>query len=268
MKGPANILLLLLAVGGCGGQYALTVGDHVAAAGSDAPVVARLQRNDFFVLDLPASGAWLRFEAEGRPLRAACTDKQGYAGTTLPVGEKPGCYRLRSDYIDIEGQEVSAEARLLVLDPGAPAFAVALDDLPMDGSYQAKSAQVALARLCREGGLIYLTGRPIPQQRALHERLAKAGYPDGAILPWRRQRWHVVQEGRLYRVVVEDRLVSQLPELRESLPGLAVGICRSPAAAKAFQSAGMRAVVVGKEAAKYAADGRNSWDDLRKNAIQ
>lgn len=267
MMNVRNLLLLLLAVGGCGGQYTLSLSDHVAAAGRDAPVVARLQRNDFFVLNLGISDAWLSFSSDGGSPRAACTDKLGYAGTALPANGKPGRYPLRVDYLDDLGEEVFTKAELFVFDPAGPVVAVALDDLPADGSYEATCAKMVLGRLSRRAGLIYLTGKPISQYGRLHDQLGKAKYPVGAILPWRRQRWHIVHEGKLPKIVISTRLVSQLPELRKFLPGLSAGICSSPIAAKAYKSAGMRAIVVGAAAKQFGSDGRGSWDELRATEI-
>ena len=65
-----------------------TLVDQVAAAGKEAPVVVRLRRNDFFVLNLPMSKQPMRFRIDKGPERVAYTDKQGYAGVSLPVPDK------------------------------------------------------------------------------------------------------------------------------------------------------------------------------------
>jgi len=264
------VLYFPLALGGCGGAYTLTAGDHLAVAGQEAPVVVRLQRNDFFVLDLAVKNALMRFRAPDGRQRAAYTDKQGYAATTVPAPPKPGRYVLRVDHTDLEGQEVSAAAALFVWDGGRPGIAVAADDLPWGRSRQADAARAALHKLAERANLAYMTRRPLREHVVMRLKLMVEGYPDGPILLWQRQRWHVVRQGRFRapRVVVESRLVSQLSELRKMFPGLSVGICASRIAAKAFASAGMRPIVIGPAAAAPAgATGRTSWSDLAEKGI-
>jgi hypothetical protein len=252
----------LLAAGGCGGQYTLTVGDHVGAAGGEAPVVARLQRNDFFVLNLASPDVLLRFHLDDEGPRAAYTDKRGYAGTTLVVPAQAGCRPLRVDLLDVEGREVTVEGRLYALDADRPVVAVALDDLPPRDSPEAKVAAEALRTLAGQAAIVYLTREPVRRQPRLHSRLARRDLPDGAILPWQRQRWHVDRTGRIPKVVIETRLVSQLPELREALANLAVGICSSPQAAQAFAAAGMAPIVIGEASEATDGETRLSWDDI------
>ena len=265
------LILLLLSVwsSGCGGYYTLTCGDQIAAAGGDAALVVRLQRNDFFVLNLPIKNAPMRFRIDDGLERAGYTDKLGYAATTLPVSRTPGVYTLHLDHMDFEGEETAAEARLYVLDPQRPAVATAADDLPMSDSYQGKCAQAALRNLAEKCNIIYLTRDPIRRHERIRDRLKKFGYPDGPVLLWQRKRWHIVRTGKykIPRVVVEARLVSQLPDLRKAFPKLSDGICRSPIAAKAFRSAGIRPVVVGPAAKRFPENECKSWEDLRKRGI-
>lgn len=270
MKRMWILLILSLAAGGCGGHYTLTAGDQIAAANQEAAVVVRLQRNDFFVLNMPTKGALMRFRVDDGTERAAYTDDLGYAAVALSAGRAPGRHTLHLDHMDFEGEEVSAEAQLYVLDAARPVVAVALDDLPMSGSSQASSAQAVLGSLARRANIIYLTRRPIREHGDAHRRLAADGYPEGPVLLWQRQRWHIVREGKykIPRVIVEARLVSQLPELRKQFPKLAVGICGSAIAAKAFEAAGMQAVVVGPAAQQFSGPGRESWEDLKKRGIQ
>jgi len=50
---------------------------------------------------------------------------------------------------------------------------------------------------------------------------------------------------RIPRIVVESRLVSQLARLRRDFTNLALGVCDSALAAKAFAEAGMTVLMVG-----------------------
>jgi len=256
-------------VGGCGGYYTVVAGDHIAATDAEAPAVVRLLRNDFFVLNLAVKKALIRFGMEGEAERAAYTDNLGYAGAMIKAGGRPGRQVLMLKHTDLDGDEIAAEAAVYVFDPARPAIVVALDDLPMSKSYDAKAAQAFMKSVADRQNVIYLTRRPIGQHEYLHSKLLGYGYPDGPILLWQRERWHIVRDGkyRIPRVVVETRLISRLPELRKALPNLRTGICGSLVAAKAFQGADLKIFVVGPDAVEFAGDGRESWDHLRKTGI-
>ena len=261
------LLVLTLATGGCGGYYTLTAGDHVAAAGQETAVVVRLQRNDFFVLNLPAKDAVMRFRIAREPERAAYTDKLGYAGTTVAAPVEPGRYTLHVNHMDFEGEEVSAVVPIYVWDANRPVVAVDADGLPRAYSADSDVAQAALLRIAETASIIYLTRKPIRRHADMHHRLDLANYPDGAVLLWRRQRWHVVRSGRfkMPRVVVESRLVSQLGELRKMFPKLSMGVCTSKLAVKAFAAAGLRVVVVGfADVSAPNLTRRISWTDLAR----
>jgi hypothetical protein len=230
---------------GCGGYYILTVPDHVAPNGGEAAAIVRLQRNDAFILSPAVRGAAMRFYVPGSAERAAYTDKLGYAGTTVAVPKKPGRYTFRTEHLDYEGEEIAGEGPLYVWDPQRRAVAVDLDALPMSAG-GGDSASAALRRVGEEANVVYLTRRSTRHHGGLHDQLNAVGYPDGPILMWQRQRWHIVK-GRfnIPRIVVESRLVSQLPHLRETFPGLTVGICDSGLAARAFAGAELRCIVIG-----------------------
>jgi len=262
---------------GCGGQYITTLPDQVAAAGGDITVVARLQRNDFFVLDLPMQGAHLRFKIADGLERVASTDKLGYAGVRLALPEAPGRYELTVKHQDIDGDEAAVAVAAYVWDPDKPVIAVDMDPLPRRRSQlspkrtewwaglakytvdmlprpvpaDAASAREALARLAKQGNILYLTRRSAASRLQCHDELAEHGYPDGPVLMWRRQRWHIVPgRYRIPRVVVESRLVSQIAELKKMFPKMSVGLSTSSLAAKAFVDAGMTAAVVGNAGVK------------------
>jgi len=263
----------LLGSGGCGssfGEYILTVPDMVAPAGSEGVAVVRLQRNDFFVLAPPVKQAAIRLAVGQERQRGAYTDDLGYAGTTLPVPSTLGRYELKVAHLDRWGDEVIATAKAYVWDPNAPAVAVDLDCLSDLSLGFSKQSLLALGRVAKGANILYLTRRRVSGHAELHKRLLGAGYRDGPILEWRRQHWHIVREGKynLPRVVVESRLVSQLPDLREMLPGLTMGICRDSLSAKAFAESGMTVVIVG-DAGVDAKDviRRASWSDLAEAGV-
>jgi len=112
-----GLFLLLVLVGGCGGEYILTVPDQLSAAGGDITVVARLQRNDFFVVNLAAEKAYLRFQIGDGLERSASTDELGYSGVRLAMPEKPGRYDMAIRYQDDDGDE---SAKTVGPMPGTP----------------------------------------------------------------------------------------------------------------------------------------------------
>jgi len=256
----------LLLSGGCGGNYVLTVPDMVAPASGKAVAVVRLQRADFLYVPMAVKNALIQLQVGDEPHRGAYTDALGYAGTTLPAPAKPGRYKLQASHSDHWGDEVRAESWAYVWDANAPAVAVDLDCLPGMSLGFSKQSSLALVRAAKGANILYLTRRSSSSHAKLHAQLAKAGYPDGPILEWQRQYWHIVRDGKYYnmpRVVVENRLVSQLPDIRAMLPGLTMGICEDSLAAKAFAESNMRVVVVGS-AQVEAKDvvRRASWSEL------
>jgi len=270
MMRSLGALFFGLLLGGCGGNYILTVPDQLVPPGVPAAAVVRLQRNDFFVLAPAVKGAAIRLRIAGGQERVAYTDKLGYAGTPLALPNAPGRYRLRVDYQDSEGEEIAASAPVYVWDPARPVVAVDLDCLPVEGHEDIAAAASALASLAGQANILYLTRRPIDRHGRAHESLVAAGYPDGAILLWQVERWHIVRGGKFKwpHMVVATRMVSQLPQLKRIFPKLGVGVCNSNLAAEAFDHAGMRCVVVGRadvEAEK--ATRRSSWAELASEGI-
>ncbi|MCP4378269.1 MAG: hypothetical protein GY794_19100 [bacterium] len=267
-----GLLVLALVVGGCGGEYILTVPDQLAATGNDIIVVARLQRNDFFVLNLASVKAYLRFQVGDGLERSASTDELGYSGIRMEMPKKSGRYDMSVRYQDDDGDEISKTVGAYVWDPAKPVIAVDMDPLPRRRAKltqgrkgwwtglvkytidllprktpaDAVSARAALARLAEKANILYLTRRSVANHLQCRSELAEHGYPDGPVLMWRRQRWHLVPgRFKIPKVVVESRLVSQLSELRKTFSNMWVGVSTSSLGAKAFVDAGMTAVIVG-----------------------
>jgi len=260
------ILICLPAAAGCGGHYIVTVGDQLAPAGGEAATVVRLQRNDFFILAPPVNEALIGLQVADGKQRGAYTDKLGYAGTTVPVPAQAGRYVLRVAHLDRWGDEVTVEAPVYVWAPDRPAVAVDMDCLPGLVLGSPKQGARAIQKLAGGANLLYLTRRGTGQHAQAHEQLHRAGYPDGPILAWQREQWHIVREEgwRIPRIVVENRLISQLPEIRKAFPNLKLGVCGSALAAKAFAEAGMEMVIVGSAGwdGKAAVRRHGSWAEL------
>jgi len=289
------LVAALVFAAGCGGEYILTLPDQVAAVGGEITVVARLQRNDFFILDLPMQKAHLRFRIGDGQERVASTDKLGYAGIRLGLPDTPGRYELSVRHQDTDGDEAEVSVAAYVWDPQKPVIAVDMDPLPRRrpklspkrrgwwtglAKYtidmlprpvpaDAVSARLAVGRLARRGNILYLTRRSAASRLQCRDELAEHGYPDGPVLMWRRQRWHIVT-GRynIPRVVVESRLVSQIGELKKMFPRMWVGVSTSSLAAKAFVDAGMTAAVVGRANVKGDKVVRAaSWKELAEKGL-
>ncbi|MHC4982884.1 MAG: hypothetical protein ACYTF6_06915 [Planctomycetota bacterium] len=263
-------LLVLLAVAGCGGDYILTASDHIAPVGGEALAVARLQRREIYRLAVSIEDAPVEFRLADGQRRVAYTDNLGYAASAVPAPKVQGKYRMSIFHQDSEGDVVTGEATIYAWDADRPVVAVDFDFLPPVGSEDGQAAKLALSGLARQANLIYMTRRPVAEHRRIHDELDAAGRPDGPVLPWQRQRWHVRHWGRfnLPKIVIESRLVSQLVEIRRAFPHLRVGVCGSELAAAAFREAGLESVIVGSaEVGSDEVERRKSWAELAERGI-
>jgi hypothetical protein len=270
MQKMLGLLVASLLCSGCGGYYILNVPDQVASEGGQVVPVARLQRNDFFVLAMDQPGAPMTFRVNGEGLKSGKTDELGYAAVQMDAPAETGRHTLNVAMSDMTGEEIKANVPLFVWDPERPVVAVDLDAVPGEGWPESQAAAQALTRLAREANIMYFTRNSSRTQQALHERFAREGFPDGPVLLWQRERWHISREGRfgIPRVVVEQRLVSQLPVLRAEFSNMTLGICSSEAAAQAFVDAGMRALVIGRPSLVGSnLLHRESWSDLARGAL-
>ena len=271
MTSLSRVLLVLLPAlmcTGCGGYYVLTTPDQVAPLGEGAPVVIRLQLNDFLFMRTPARDKPMRFAVRGGAERIAHTDKQGYAGTLVPVPNRPGRYLMSVDLTDTEGEEVAGLVNVYVWDAARPVVVVDTNALP--AGRRGGAAVAALRKLAAGGtNIVYLTRRDPEEHYRVHDMIAVGGYPPGPVLMWRRQRYRIERRSRFNRrLVVESRLVSQLAELRTMFLKMIVGVCDSTLAAKAFIEAGLKAVIVGEAKAPLAGPSRRaSWSDLARGGL-
>jgi hypothetical protein len=239
---------VLLSCLGCSGRYVLTVPDQLAPAGASAVAVVRLQRIELFKYSPGVDQAAMRFRIAGLQERGAYTDKNGYAGTTVPVPENPGIYEMTVSHMDREGEEVEGVAPVYVWKPDAPIVAVDYDSLARGMDPSAEDCIAALKKMAARSNLIYLTQSPVAEHGRIHARLAKEGFPDGPVLLWEREQWHIAYQGQtnMPYVVVEMRLVNQISELHKVFPKLTSGVCGAPLAAKTFADAGLDTILVGK----------------------
>jgi hypothetical protein len=236
---------------GCGGYYIMTVPDQLAPENGEMVPVARMQRNDFFVLALPINHAPMRFRINQAPMKSAWSDKIGYAAVHFDLGEppydfEPGRHIMRVSMLDLEGEEVHTEVPAYIWPADVPVVAVDMDALPREASVGEEDAAAALGDLAGKANIIYLTRNSRTTQEVAHLRLRRGGFPDGPVLLWQRKRWHIVRDGKfkLPRVVVESRLDSQLPQLARDFPNFAAGVTSSSLAAKAFVDAGLPTIVI------------------------
>ncbi len=261
------MLCVLPLLAGCGGAYQLTAPDQIAPAGGEATAVVRLRRQEVWILSQSVDNALLRFRVNDGPMRAAYTDKLGYAGTTVPVPDLPCRCEMVIEHMDRRGDEAAFRTPLYVWDPQWPVLAVDLDSLPSSPAGEPGPAAAGLQQATRGAHIAYFTRRPVREHAAAHGWLETHGYPDGPVLLWQRERWHVVQgRWKLPKIVVETRLVSELPELRKQFPTLTRGVCTSGLAAAAYREAGLQCIVIGSDsvggddAVRY-----GSWEEFGRS---
>jgi hypothetical protein len=262
VKRLALLLGIACACTGCVEFYTLTVPDHVAAAGSEAPVIVRLQQNDLFFVRMSSPDQPIRFQIDDGVERNAHSDKAGYAATLLPMPEKRGFYLMEVNLSDLEGDEVMRYSRTYVWDSQEPVLAVDADFLLKSGNADAVEA---LNRVLNRGiNIIYFTRKGVDDHFSLHTRLEMASYPDGPVLAWKREFYRIEKISRFRaRVVVDKQLVSQLPTLRTMFPNMQAGLCDSALAAEAFSEAGMEVLMIGDDNIPTGMTGRRvTWSDL------
>jgi hypothetical protein len=268
MRAAIGVVLPAILVG-CSDNYILTTPDTLATTASEAPVVVRLQRRDFFVLAMPSERSLMQLRVKGQPPRGAFTDDLGYAATTVPTPPEQGRHDLQVSHADRRGDEISRDARIYTWPADGNALAVDLDSLPLDLPEVSEIAAEALKAHAPGGRVAYFTRKGVDEHDWIHKRLRVRGFPDGPILLWQRQRWHVVPgPWKLPRIKVETRLVSQLDAVREQFPNLSVGIAGSRLSAKAFAEAGMKVIVIGSGVdTSEPAVRRSSWSDFSDRGL-
>ena len=256
----ATIVLAMAAVclSGCGGYYVLTAPDHVSPVGSEAPVVVRLQRNDFFVVDMAWKEAPVRFRVHDEGPRFAFTDDEGYAATLVPAPKEPGQYMLSIYYKDREGREMSGQSPVYIWPVDQQIVLVDYDSISIDGGIDANmAASKALVSIAERASIIYLTRRPVSKHAEVRYELQAGGFPGGPILPWERRYYRVYRTSwGLPSISLGSHMVSQLNELKRNFPNLAIGITHSAIGAQAFLDARMEVYFLG-------------WsDDLSEGAVK
>lgn len=254
-----GLMLGLALVAGCSGEYTLTVPDQIVPSGGQAVSVVRLQRNEFAGYKVAVKEAAIRFQIDKGPIRAAYTDKNGYAAAPVPAQKILGRYYMSVGHLDRNGEEIQVYAPAYVWDALAPVTAVEMDSLPTDKD--AKAAADALGRIAANSYIVYFTTKDVAKHAGAHQRLKDLGYPDGAIVLWQEEGWRLVS-GPMPKVVVEERLISSLVNLRKAFGQFNTGVCTSEKAARAFAEAGLKVRVVGP--AKVTASNVSSVADWSK----
>ncbi len=254
--------------GGCSGGYVLTAPDCLAPAGGEAPVVVRLQHRELPFFTPPAKAVALRFRVAEGSLRAARTDKDGYASATLPAPAATGVYPLTVALQDIEGIEASWELATFVWDPLRPIIAVDLEAVLHRGR-GIPDAQPVLTHLAETSNILYLTDKPIARFPKLRQALVAAGLPDGPILPWGSEEWWQWgwwqgwrQGWRELDWWKKEIILSPLVGLREAFPGLEAGIAGSQLGVQAFHQAGMKCALVRRVRGVGDALQPTSWTEM------
>jgi len=223
--------------GGCGGQYIVTAPDTVALPGQTAAVVVRLQRSELWKY-APASREASITARLGGVVRAARTDKRGYAAVGVPAPARPGQYQIALSHQDLWGDTASGAATLYVLAPNVPVAAVDLDSLP--GGKKARAAAAAIKRIAARAQVVYVTRRYAGRPERADKVLLRGGYPDSAVVPLGRLRaWYDMRWWK-------QRGDPALAALRRRLPGLKWGISAEDDEAEVFLRAALTVLAVGK----------------------
>jgi len=229
-----------LGLGGCGGEFILSVPDTVTAMGQDAPVVVRLQQQEFWKLTPALKDALLQMWVLPDRKRAAYTGKAGYAATTVPTPEAAGRYTLTVCHQDHRGDEISRTGSVFVLDDRRAVLAV--DWEAIDSDEGARAAVEPLRRLQQAGiQIVYLSAERTRRPGEAHQWLAEHNLPDGAVISWGwRRNW--------YRKAVQ--VTGAMPIARRMLPGMLIAAGREDDFLRAAEMTGMLAVHVGTGRAK------------------
>jgi len=252
----AALLAGVCALGGCEGEYILTVPDQIARIGETANVVIRVERYEVGSLRMDIEGAPIRLQVGDLTEHGAFTDEMGftglltdagYAGTAVEVPKKEGRYVLKVSLQDDLGDEAYAEAPLYVWPHDVSVTAVDLDALPRAKDVAAVLAKDALDEIAKTSRLVYFTQNDVGDNPTTRGKITGCGYPEGPLFTWRRSYTHYVRTGklRLPRRIIESRLVMHLGYLRKLFPGLKTGVCTTEAAAREFARVGIRPVIVG-----------------------
>ena len=234
-----RVILAVVAAlaGGCGGEYIVTAPDAVALPGQTAAVVVRLRRSELWKYAPPSRQASITASL-GRVVRAARTDKHGYAAVGVPAPARPGQYQVALSHQDLWGDTATGAATLYVLDPNFPVAAVDLDSLP--GGKKARAAAAALERIAARVQIIYVTRRYAGRPQRADRALLRGGYPDSAVVPLGRLRaWYDMRWWK-------QRADPALAALRRRLPGLKWGISAEDDEAEIFLRAALTVLAVGK----------------------
>lgn len=248
---------------GCEGNFVMTAPDQIAPAGGQAMAVLRLQRNEFAGFLVPVEKAAIRLQVENGPVRGTFTDKQGYAAAAVPVGNELGKYHLGIAHLDRNGDEAQGFFPVFVWNPEEFLLAVELDGLLKSTDPAAREAMKELANCYH---IVYFTDRPPSEHARMHAQLQAAALPDGPILAWQQESWRLEQDGKMWRLVVEDRTISALARLRTQFPELKQGIAFSGKSARAFHEAGLKVNLVGKVKTNVPAK-HSAWPDLARNGL-
>ena len=232
-----TILMLVLAVGlgGCGGEFILSVPDTVTTVGQNAPVVVRLQQQEFWRLARPMEDALMQVWALPKQKRAAYTSKQGYASAAVPVAERLGPHTLTVCHQDDRGNEVCRNGTIFVLDDRLAVLAIGWEAI--EDEQDARAAAEPLRRL-QQGGIqiVYLATHLAARPGEAHRWLSRHNLPDGPVLSWGwRRNWY-------FKAV---QVTGSLPIARRMLPGMMIAAGREDDLLRAAEQAGMVAIHVG-----------------------
>lgn len=237
----------MLASAGCSGRYNFTVPEQVAPVGGEAPIVVRLNRSEVGTFAPAVKDAAIQFRIDDGPIRAAYTDKDGFAAAMVPVPGKEGQYFLSVYTCDKDGRQAAVYCPVFVFDVNRQVVAVDLEMIYSGKLGLAADAKAVMDSVATKANIVYLTTRDPGEFPRVRMELKSRGLPDGALLTWERQQWYMDNSGQFPRMIVANRLVSPLSNLRQTFKAFDTAICQDDLSARAFASAGLNVIVIGSE---------------------
>jgi hypothetical protein len=232
---------------GCAGSYRLTIPDAVTAPDKPAPVVVRLERQEFGPLYLPVDDAVMRMWVDDEPLRAAYTRRNGYASAAVPCPPQPGRHRLTVAHQDREGGQVGKKALAYVVRPEARTLVVEWESI--DKTDRAHQAAPALKRLAAAGVQIVYAAEDFEEPVAAHAFLAQNSLPDGPLVYW--------AEGR--------QVTGTVVTLRALLTGPVIAAGAEDDFLRALQTLSITPACVGAQRQRFTC--YESWDALADGVL-
>lgn len=231
----------------------VTCSDVVTRTHQQVVLKGKLEEKDWHLDDIRSQPVELQVLSSPEPMEnklplQVISNRHGVFTFPLQTSQE-GIYRIRARYRGSNRFETSEdEFTILALTPEKPVMILDVDGTltqerwnfwrKENALYDAHTVQV-VNELATRYAVVYLTARPRPLHRRTRRWLQEKGFPPGPVLVWspRKIRW----------LDIEDYKQDVLKVLRQQGINLAVGIGDMEDDIEAYQKAGMKAILLGKE---------------------